>query len=117
MLPLDELGEQANRTKIQIFGTDIQERAVESYTEAAIAGVSPARLKRFFVKADHGYQIQKFIRERCVFARHDLAKASDAFEILTRRPRISVAFPSSDLAHACRTASMGLTVIQGWGGR
>ena len=38
MLPLDELGEQANRTKIQIFGTDIQERAVESYTEAAIAG-------------------------------------------------------------------------------
>ena len=79
MLLLEELGEQANRTKIQIFGTDIQERAVESaragiYTEAAIAGVSPARLKRFFVKADHGYQIQKFIRELCVFARHDLAK-------------------------------------------
>ena len=44
------------------------------YTEAAVAGVSPARLKRFFVKADHGYQIQKFIRELCVFARHDLAK-------------------------------------------
>ena len=79
MLLLEELGERANRTKIQIFGTDIQERAVESaragiYTEAAIAGVSPARLKRFFVKADHGYQIQKFIRELCVFARHDLAK-------------------------------------------
>ena len=36
--------------------------------------MSPARLKRFFVKADHGYQIQKFIRELCVFARHDLAK-------------------------------------------
>ena len=44
------------------------------YTEAAVAGVSPARLKRFFVKADHGYQIQKFVRELCVFARHDLAK-------------------------------------------
>ena len=79
MLLLEELGEQANRTKIQIFGTDIQERAVEHaragiYTEAAIAGVSPARLKRFFVKADHGYQIQKFVRDLCVFARHDLAK-------------------------------------------
>ena len=29
MLLLEELGERANRTKIQIFGTDIQERAVE----------------------------------------------------------------------------------------
>ncbi len=79
MLLLEELGEKANRTKIQIFGTDIQERAVENaragiYTEAATTGVSPARLKRFFVKADQGYQIQKFVRELCVFARHDLAK-------------------------------------------
>ena len=79
MLLLEELGERASRTKIQIFGTDIQERAVEHaragiYTEAAVAGVSPARLKRFFVKADHGYQIQKFVRDLCVFARHDLAK-------------------------------------------
>ncbi len=79
MLLLEELGEQSRTHKIQIFGTDIQERAVEHaragiYTEAAVAGVSPARLKRFFVKADHGYQIQKFVRDLCVFARHDLAK-------------------------------------------
>jgi len=79
MLLLEELGERASRIKIQIFGTDIQERAVEHaragiYTEAAVAGVSPARLKRFFVKTDHGYQTQKFIRDLCVFARHDLAK-------------------------------------------
>jgi two-component system CheB/CheR fusion protein len=77
MLLLEELGEQASRTKIQIFGTDIQERAVEHaragiYTEAAVAGVSPARLKRFFVESDRGYQIQKFVRDLCVFARHDL---------------------------------------------
>ena len=77
MLLFEELGDRANRTRIQIFGTDIQERAVEKaragiYTESAIAGVSPARLKRFFVKSDHGYQIQKFIRDLCVFARHDL---------------------------------------------
>ena len=30
MLLLEELGEQANRTKIQIFGTDIEERAARS---------------------------------------------------------------------------------------
>ena len=79
MLLLEELGERANRIKIQIFGTDIQERAIEQaragiYTEAAVAGVSPARLKRFFVKSDQGYQIQKFVRDLCIFARHDLAK-------------------------------------------
>ena len=79
MLLLEELGERADRIKIQIFGTDIQERAVEHaragiYTEAAVAGVSRGRLKRFFVEADHGYQVQKFVRDLCVFARHDLAK-------------------------------------------
>jgi two-component system CheB/CheR fusion protein len=88
MLLLEELGERVNRTKIQIFGTDIQERAVEHaraaiYTEEAVARVSPARLKRFFVKADHlaaghlktdqGYQITKAIRDLCVFARNPSA--------------------------------------------
>ena len=78
MLLLEQLGEQS-RTTIQIFGTDIQERAVEHaragiYTEADVAGVSAARLRRFFVRADHGYQMQQFIRDLCVFARHDLAK-------------------------------------------
>jgi len=78
MLLLEEMGEQANRSRIQIFGTDIRERAVEHarvgiYTEAAVAGVSAARLKRFFVKADNGYQIQKFVRDLCVFGQHDLA--------------------------------------------
>ena len=77
MMLLEELGEQANRARIQIFGTDIQERALEQarsgiYSEAAVAGVSGARLKRFFVRDDHGYQIQKAIRDFCVFAKHDL---------------------------------------------
>ena len=76
---LEELGDRINRLKVQIFATDIQERAVQHartaiYTQAAVAGVSPARLKRFFVETDHGYQIQKFVRDICVFARHDLSK-------------------------------------------
>jgi two-component system CheB/CheR fusion protein len=79
MLLLEELGERASRIKIQIFGTDIQERALERaragiYTDAAVAEVTAARLKRFFVKSDHGWQIQKAVRNLCVFARHDLAR-------------------------------------------
>ncbi len=79
MLLLEDLGDQINRTRIQMFGTDIQERALEHarsgiYTESAVSGVSKARLKRFFVRNDHGYQIQKSIRDLCVFAKHDLTR-------------------------------------------
>ena len=86
MLLLEELGERASRIKIQIFGTDIQERAVEQarsgvFVEAAMAGVSPARRKRFFVKMDHEYQIQQFVRDLCVFARHDVTKDPPFFKL------------------------------------
>ena len=79
MLLMEVLGDRAASARIQIFGTDIQERAVEfaragTYSEAAMSGVSPARRKRFFTQTDHGWQIQKSIRDLCVFARHDLAK-------------------------------------------
>ena len=79
MLLLEELGERASRTKIQVFGTDILDHEVAFaragiYTESAVAAVSPARLQRFFVKTDGGYQINKFVRDFCVFARHDLAR-------------------------------------------
>jgi two-component system CheB/CheR fusion protein len=37
-----------------------------------VADVLQSRLRRFFVKVDGGYQVVKSIRERCVFARHNL---------------------------------------------
>jgi two-component system CheB/CheR fusion protein len=78
MLLLESLGANANQTKIQMFGTDISEPAVERaragvYSDAALRGVSPARRRRFFLKVEHGYQINKEVRGLCVFARHDLA--------------------------------------------
>ncbi len=64
---------------IQLFGTDVSELALERarrglYSEVISEDVSPARLRRFFTKADSGYQIVKLIRESCVFARHDVTK-------------------------------------------
>jgi two-component system, chemotaxis family, CheB/CheR fusion protein len=64
---------------IQIFASDISERAVEKaragiYATPTLADVSPARLKRFFVKVSGGYQIAKSIRESCIFARQNIAK-------------------------------------------
>ena len=78
MMLVESLTASNNQTKIQMFGTDISEPAVQRaragiYSQAAVRGVSPARLRRFFVKVEHGYQINKEVRGLCVFARHDLA--------------------------------------------
>ena len=79
ILMLETLGEPAGRTRIQVFGTDISEQAIQqarggTYQEGSLANVSPERLKRFFVQVEGGYQISKPVREICVFARHDLTR-------------------------------------------
>ena len=62
---------------IKIFGSDLGEQAIEAarrgvYTEAALAGVTPERLARFFERVDQGYQIRKHVRGLCIFVRHDV---------------------------------------------
>lgn len=64
---------------IQIFGTDISEPALHRARQGIYGGiiaddVSSERLRRFFSKVDTGYQINKIIREACVFARHDVTR-------------------------------------------
>src|SRR5581483_5462671 len=64
---------------LQIFGTDISDPALERarhgvYSDGIIETVSEVRLRRFFVKTDGSYQINKMIRECCVFARHDVTR-------------------------------------------
>lgn len=64
---------------IQIFATDLSDPVIERarsgiYLENALGGVSPERLRRFFVKRDRIYQVNPAIRSLCVFARQDLTK-------------------------------------------
>jgi len=64
---------------VQIFATDISEQALDRarlglYTDAAVSEVSPERLSRFFIRLDGGYQINKSLREMCVFARQNVTK-------------------------------------------
>ncbi len=74
---LEYLAERDLQVPIQIFATDISESAIDRarigiYKPGMMAGVSPERLRRFFVKVDGGYQISKSVRELCVFARQNL---------------------------------------------
>jgi two-component system CheB/CheR fusion protein len=79
MILLEGFGKRVSQMGLQIFGTDVSERAVDQaragiYPESAMSQVSPARRKRFFVQVEGGYQISKAVRETCIFARHDLTR-------------------------------------------
>jgi two-component system CheB/CheR fusion protein len=77
---LEHLGDAGCNFPIQIFGTDVSEAAIERarsgiYAKNLMAEVSAQRLQRFFVRTDSSYQVNKVLRELCVFARHDLTSA------------------------------------------
>lgn len=61
---------------IQMFGTDISEPAIEKarrgiYSKTEVAELNPTQLKTFFTEVHDGYQVQKAVRELCVFALQD----------------------------------------------
>ena len=64
---------------IQVFGTDIDEKALAAAREcrypATIAvDVSPERLQHFFVKENDRYRIKKELREMVLFAPHNVLR-------------------------------------------
>ena len=67
------------RPAIQIFGTDVSQRVIEKarsgiFGESIESEVSLERLRSFFTRIDRGYQINKSIRDMCVFARQDVTR-------------------------------------------
>lgn len=64
-------------TKVQIFGTDINEASIETaraglYPAAAVENVPDVHVAKAFVQNAGSYAIRKDIRAMCVFARHNL---------------------------------------------
>jgi two-component system, chemotaxis family, CheB/CheR fusion protein len=79
MLLLEQASRQDLRPTIQVFGSDIDAKALaiarEGVYPASIeADVSEDRLRRFFVKeADH-YRVRQELRDLVLFASHSLLK-------------------------------------------
>src|SRR6266550_3576966 len=74
---LETLGRGPSKIRIQIFGTDLSESVIEHarlgiYSSAIEKDVSPARLKRFFIKRDGTYHIHRNVRDICTFARQNI---------------------------------------------
>lgn len=68
---------EANPVKVQVFATDIDERAIATgragqYPEAILTDVPPTRLRQYFVKEGERFKVRKEIREKVLFANHSL---------------------------------------------
>jgi two-component system, chemotaxis family, CheB/CheR fusion protein len=64
---------------IQVFATDLDERAIATaregfYTDAEIADVPEDRLKQFFSREASGYRVKRDLREVVLFAHHNVIK-------------------------------------------
>ncbi|WP_269502947.1 chemotaxis protein CheB [Burkholderia sp. IMCC1007] len=79
MILLEYVDHHPNLPSIQLFGSDIDERAigvarVGAYPESILADVSATRLRQFFTK-DHGrYHVIKPLREKVLFATHNVLR-------------------------------------------
>jgi two-component system CheB/CheR fusion protein len=76
---LEYLREARIDVPVQVFGTDLSEAALQKaragvYPESIAADVSPERLRRFFVRVEGSYQIARFVRDVCVFAKQNVTK-------------------------------------------
>jgi two-component system, chemotaxis family, CheB/CheR fusion protein len=74
---LEFLAHQPRKPPIQIFATDVSELAIEKarmgiYQPSQAIDVSPEQLQRYFTQVEGGYQINKAVRELCIFARQNL---------------------------------------------
>ncbi len=65
--------------KVQIFATDISEPAIAKarsgiYQQNDVEGLSYERLNEFFTKSGDTYQVNKSIRDMCIFSVHNFLK-------------------------------------------
>jgi two-component system CheB/CheR fusion protein len=77
MLLLEHAAQIPHPPSIKVFATDIDGAALKRaragcYPKALTANVSPARLRRFFTQDPGGYCISTDVRDRVVFATHNL---------------------------------------------
>lgn len=79
MLVREHLDTLNGQPRVQIFATDIDERALNvaraaRYPEALLDTVSPERLERFFIKDAGSYVLTKDVRDLCVFSPHSVIR-------------------------------------------
>ena len=72
-------GNRKRNTKIQIFASDISEKAIKKarsgiYTKAEVKTLSASQLNNYFTKDNGSYVVSKLIRDMCIIAPHNFLK-------------------------------------------
>ncbi|MEZ0229039.1 MAG: CheR family methyltransferase, partial [Planctomycetota bacterium] len=73
MTLLEHLGSRAQEYKLQVFGTDVDDDAVQKarrgvYPETISLDVSEERLLRWFTRVNRSYQVTQGVRDKVIFA-------------------------------------------------
>ncbi|MBF2065043.1 MAG: response regulator [Calothrix sp. C42_A2020_038] len=77
---LEEAMEKMDKqVRVKIFATDIDKEALEKatigvYPETIVNDITPERLQRYFIRREQSYQVIRKLRERLLFAPHDMTK-------------------------------------------
>src|SRR5271157_224922 len=76
MLLADGINQSGQRIKVQIYASDIDNRAIEKarkgvYPENILAELSPDKIEKYFIKEENVYRVKKSIRGMIVFAQQD----------------------------------------------
>ena len=71
------LKERVTKYSIQIFATDIDEKAISfarrgMYSEDALKGMSKETCKKYFIKTGEKYELIKQVKQMVLFSRHDV---------------------------------------------
>jgi two-component system CheB/CheR fusion protein len=79
MLLCEDLENGSSAAAVQVFATDIDERAIETarsgrYLESILTDVPPSRLRQFFTHTRGQYVVNKSLRERVLFAAHNILR-------------------------------------------
>jgi two-component system CheB/CheR fusion protein len=75
----EALGDRTGDSAFQIFASDLSARSIARarsglYSRKDVSGLSETLLQRHFVKTNGSYQVNKQIRDVCVFATHNFLK-------------------------------------------
>lgn len=79
ILLLEEAAKHEPRPAIQVFGSDLDARALTTaregrYPAAIETDISEERLRRFFTREGEAYRVRQEVRDIVLFAAHDLVK-------------------------------------------
>ncbi|MEA3213742.1 MAG: two-component system, chemotaxis family, CheB/CheR fusion protein [Chthoniobacter sp.] len=79
MTIMEVLGRNQDALRVQIFGTDLADSALAKarmgvYSESQVKEISPARLRRFFSRAEGRFTVNRNLRDMCTFARQNICE-------------------------------------------